>query len=297
MSYSHIFPGQGSQFPGMGRDIYESSAKARNMMERANEVLGFRITDIMFGNDEEALKATRVTQPAIYLHSVVLAACTPLDCPDMAGGHSLGEFSALAATGAMDFEDGLRLVAIRASEMQKCCESVPGTMAAVIGLPDETVEDVCSRIAGTVVPANYNCQGQVVISGEVGAVKEACLLLKEAGARRALPLPVGGAFHSPLMEPARRELAKAIERTEFRAPVCPVYQNVSALPETDPGRIRENLLAQLTSPVRWSRSVENMLARGCVHFTEIGPKDVLQGLVKRICSGLDFKDIAIEGIQ
>ena len=286
MSKAYIFPGQGSQFPGMGKALYERSAEAREMMERADEILGFPITDIMFGEDAEALKATRVTQPAIFIHSVVLARCSGLEAPAMAAGHSLGEFSALAAAlaaaGAMDFEDALRLVAVRASAMQKCCEQVPGTMAAVIKLPTETVEEICASCAGLVIPANYNSEGQIVISGEAGAVAEACAKMKEAGAKRALPLAVSGAFHSPLMEPARLELAEAIEKTPFRAPVCPVYQNVTALPSTDPEVIKDNLLRQLTSPVRWTQTVQNMVADGADSFLEIGPGTVLQGLVKRI---------------
>ena len=282
MSKAYIFPGQGSQFPGMGKALYERSAEAREMMERADEILGFPITDIMFGEDAEALKATRVTQPAIFIHSVVLARCSGLEAPAMVAGHSLGEFSALAAAGAMDFEDALRLVAVRASAMQKCCEQVPGTMAAVIKLPTETVEEICASCAGLVIPANYNSEGQIVISGEAGAVAEACAKMKEAGAKRALPLAVSGAFHSPLMEPARLELAEAIEKTPFRAPVCPVYQNVTALPSTDPVVIKDNLLRQLTSPVRWTQTVQNMVADGADSFLEIGPGTVLQGLVKRI---------------
>ncbi len=285
MKRAYVFPGQGSQFPEMGKDLYESSPKARALMERANEILGFRLTDIMFEGTEEELRATRVTQPAIFLHSVVAALCTEdLPAPDMVGGHSLGEFSALVAAGAVDFEDALRLVAVRASEMQKCCEKVPGGMAAVIALPNEKVEEVCAGIDGVVVPANYNSDGQVVISGEKEAVAAACAALKAAGAKRALPLSVGGAFHSPLMEPARVELAKAIARTAFRAPACPIYQNVTALPETDPQRIQDNLLQQLTSPVRWTQSVRNMLADGADYFQEIGPGAVLQGLVKRIAA-------------
>ena len=285
MKRAYIFPGQGSQFPGMGKDLYESSPKARELMERTNEILGFRLTDIMFEGTEEELRATRVTQPAIFLHSVVAALCTEdLPAPDMVGGHSLGEFSALVAAGAVDFEDALRLVAVRASEMQKCCEQVPGGMAAVIAMPNEKVEEICAGIEGVVVPANYNSDGQVVISGEKEAIAAACVALKAAGAKRALPLSVGGAFHSPLMEPARVELAKAIARTAFRTPTCPIYQNVTALPETDPQRIQDNLLQQLTSPVRWTQSVRNMLADGADFFKEIGPGAVLQGLVKRIAA-------------
>ena len=282
MSKAYIFPGQGSQFPGMGKALYERSEQARELMDRANEILGFPITDIMFGEDAEALKATRVTQPAIFIHSVVLALCSGLETPAMVAGHSLGEFSALAAAGAMDFEDALKLVAVRASAMQKCCEQVPGTMAAIIKLPTETIEEICTSCTGIVVPANYNCDGQVVISGEAEAVAEACTKMKEAGAKRALPLAVSGAFHSPLMEPARLELADAIDKTPFRIPACPVYQNVTALPATDPAVIKENLLRQLTSPVRWTQTVQNMVADGADHFLEIGPGTVLQGLVGRI---------------
>ena len=282
MSKAYIFPGQGSQFPGMGKALYERSADAREMMDKACEILGFPITDIMFGEDAEALKATRVTQPAIFIHSVVLARCSGLEAPAMAAGHSLGEFSALAAAGAMNFEDALRLVAVRASAMQKCCEQVPGTMAAVIKLPTETVEEICASCAGLVIPANYNSEGQIVISGEAEAVAEACAKMKEAGAKRALPLAVSGAFHSPLMEPARLELAEAIDKTPFQVPVCPIYQNVTALPSTDPDVIKDNLLRQLTSPVRWTQTVLNMVADGADSFLEIGPGTVLQGLVKRI---------------
>ena len=287
MKKAYVFPGQGSQFPGMGKDIYESNAQAKALMERANEILGFRLTDVMFEGSDEDLRATKVTQPAIFLHSVATALCTEgLPAPDMVGGHSLGEFSALVAAGAVDFEDALRLVAVRASEMQKCCEKVLGTMAAVIALPGEQVEEICAGIDGVVIPANYNCDGQVVISGEKEAVAKACEAMKAAGAKRALPLSVSGAFHSPLMEPARVELAKAIERTEVRTPRCPIYQNVTALPETDPKRIKDNLLQQLTSPVRWTQSVKNMLADGATEFREIGPGTVLQGLVKRIAGAV-----------
>lgn len=282
MSKAYIFPGQGSQFPGMGKALYERSEKAREIMDKANEILGFPITDTMFGESAEDLKATRVTQPAIFIHSVVLALCSGLEAPAMAAGHSLGEFSALAAAGAMDFEDALRLVAVRASAMQKCCEQAPGAMAAIINLPTETIEEICASCTGIVIPANYNSDGQIVISGEAEAVAEACAKMKEAGAKRALPLPVSGAFHSPLMEPARLELAEAIDKTPFRAPVCPVYQNVTALPSTDPAVIKDNLLRQLTSPVRWTQTVRNMVADGADHFLEIGPGTVLQGLVGRI---------------
>ena len=283
---AYVFPGQGAQFSGMGKELYESSPEAKALMEdKANDILGFRITDIMFAGTDEELKATKVTQPAIFIHSVALALCTPgLERPDMVGGHSLGEFSALVAAGAVSFEDGLKLVAVRANEMQKCCEKVPGTMAAIIGLPTEKVEEICGSTDGVVIPANYNCDGQIVISGEKEAVLAACEACKQAGAKRALPLAVSGAVHSPLMEPARAELAKAIEATEVRAPRCPIYQNVTALPETDPVRIKENLLKQLTSPVRWTQSVKNMLADGATEFTELGPGTVLQGLVKRISS-------------
>lgn len=287
---AYIFPGQGSQFPGMGKDLYPAH---KDLMERANDILGFRITDIMFEGTPEDLKATKVTQPAIFLHSVVLA----LSCgekPQMVAGHSLGEFSALVAAGALDFEDGLKLVSLRAQAMQKCCERVPGAMAAIIGLPDKTIEDVCAGIDG-VVPANYNSPGQVVISGEEAAVDKACEQLKAAGAKRALKLPVSGAFHSPLMEPARAELAQAIEATPFHKPHCPVYQNVTAAPTQDPDVIKENCLKQLTSPVRWTQSVENMLRDGATHFVELGPGNVLQGLVKRIAG--PEAAITVEGIQ
>lgn len=282
MSKAYIFPGQGSQFPGMGKALYERSAEARELMDKANDILGFPITDIMFGESAEDLKATRVTQPAIFIHSVVLALCSGLETPAMVAGHSLGEFSALAAAGAMSFEDALRLVAVRASAMQKCCEQVPGSMAAIIKLPTETIEEICASCSGLVIPANYNSEGQVVISGEAEAVAEACKKMMEAGAKRALPLPVSGAFHSPLMEPARLELAEAIDKTPFQAPACPVYQNVTALPSSDPEVIKANLLKQLTSPVRWTQTVQNMVADGADYFLEIGPGTVLQGLVGRI---------------
>lgn len=285
MKTAYVFPGQGAQFSEMGKDLYDNSLKAREMMERANEILGFRITDIMFSGSDEDLRATKVTQPAIFLHSVCLALCSDdLPAPDMVGGHSLGEFSALVACGAVDFESALRLVAVRASEMQKCCEANPGGMAAIIGLPNEKVEEICAGTSGIVIPANYNCNGQVVISGEKQAVEAACEALKAAGAKRALPLSVSGAFHSPLMEAARVELGKAIEKTEVKTPSCPIYQNVTAKPETDPARIKENLLQQLTSPVKWTQTVENMLADGATIFRELGPGNVLQGLIKRIAS-------------
>lgn len=285
MKTAYVFPGQGAQFSGMGKDLYDNSLKAREMMERANEILGFRITDIMFSGSDEDLRATKVTQPAIFLHSVCLALCSDdLPAPDMVGGHSLGEFSALVACGAVDFESALRLVAVRASEMQKCCEANPGGMAAIIGLPNEKVEEICAGTSGIVIPANYNCNGQVVISGEKQAVEAACEAMKAAGAKRALPLSVSGAFHSPLMEAARVELGKAIEKTEVKTPSCPIYQNVTAKPETDPARIKDNLLQQLTSPVKWTQTVEDMLADGATTFRELGPGNVLQGLIKRIAA-------------
>lgn len=293
MKNAYIFPGQGSQYPQMAKDLYENNAVAREMFEKANEILGFRITDIMFEGTAEELKQTKVTQPAIFLHSVVLARCLPEFRPDMVAGHSLGEFSALVAAGALDFEEGLRLVSIRAQAMQKACEAVPGTMAAVLALPAEKVEEICASCEGIVVAANYNCEGQIVISGEVSAVNDACIRLKEAGARRALPLPVGGAFHSPLMEPARAELAEGIEKAVFRAPVCPIYQNVTARPTTDAQEIKTNLLTQLTSPVRWTQSVMNMVADGADKFIELGPGKVLQGLVSKTAGG----SVTVEGIQ
>ena len=277
-----MFPGQGSQFPGMAKELYETNPTAREMFDRANEILGFDITGIMFDGTAEDLKQTKVTQPAVFLHSVILAKCSPDFKPDMVAGHSLGEFSALTAAGALDFEDGLRLVSIRAHAMQKACEANPGTMAAILALPAETIEAVCAEVDGIVVPANYNCEGQIVISGAVDAVAEASERLKAAGAKRALILPVGGAFHSPLMQPAAEELAAGIESVEFKTPVCPVYQNVTALSTTDPAEIKKNLLAQLTAPVRWTQSVMNMVADGAASFTESGPGKVLQGLVSKI---------------
>ena len=277
-----MFPGQGSQFPGMAKELYETNPTAREMFDRANEILGFDITEIMFDGTAEDLKQTKVTQPAVFLHSVILAKCSPDFKPDMVAGHSLGEFSALTAAGALDFEDGLRLVSIRAHAMQKACEANPGTMAAILALPAETIEAVCAEVDGIVVPANYNCEGQIVISGAVDAVAEASEKLKAAGAKRALILPVGGAFHSPLMQPAAEELAAGIESVEFKTPVCPVYQNVTALPTTDPAEIKKNLLAQLTAPVRWTQSVMNMVEDGAASFTESGPGKVLQGLVSKI---------------
>lgn len=294
MKKAYVFPGQGSQFPGMAKALYEGNAKGKELLEKANDILGFRITDIMFEGTPDDIKATRVTQPAIFLHSVVLAKCYEGFRPDMVAGHSLGEFSALAAAEAISFEDALRLVYIRATQMQLCCEKVPGTMAAIVGLPDEKVEEICSSCDGIVIPANYNCGGQVVISGEKTAVEQACEKAKAEGAKRALPLAVSGAFHSPLMEPARVELGKAIEETRIVEPICPIYQNVSAQAVTDPQTIKKNLLAQLTSPVRWTQSVRNMLADGADYFMEIGPGTVLQGLVKRISAGTG--GITIEGL-
>lgn len=279
---AYVFPGQGSQFPGMGSELFESNARAREMFLHANDILGFDITKIMFSGSAEDLKATAVTQPAVFLHSVITATCMEDFEPEMTAGHSLGEFSALVAAGAMDFESALRLVAIRADAMQKACEAIPGTMAAILGLDFSTIEEICAKTDGVVVPANYNSPGQLVISGEVEAVQKACASLKEAGAKRALVLPVGGAFHSPLMAPAAERLAEAIENTEICKPVCPIYQNVDALPDTDPARIKANLLKQLTSPVRWSQSVQNMIADGATSFTEVGPGSVLAGLIKKI---------------
>ena len=278
-----VFPGQGAQFVGMGKDLYDNNEVARNMFEKANEILGFRITDLMFEGTDEDLRKTSVTQPAIFLHSVILAKTMGEEfTPSMVAGHSLGEFSALVAAGALSFEDGLRLVSARAQAMQKACELKPSTMAAVLALPDEKVEEICAGIDGVVVCANYNCPGQIVISGEIEAVNEACTRLKEAGAKRALPLKVGGAFHSPCMEPARAELAEAIQNTTFSTPSVPVYQNVDAKPHTDPAEIKANLIAQLTGAVRWTQSVQNMIADGATEFVELGPGKVLQGLVAKI---------------
>ena len=282
MKTAYIFPGQGSQFSGMGKDLYDGSAQAKALFQKANEILGFDISEIMFNGTDEQLKETKVTQPAVFLHSVISALCLPDFRPDMAAGHSLGEFSALAAAGAIEFEDALRLVAIRAQQMQLCCDKVPGTMAAIIGLEDKVVEDICARSQGLVIPANYNCDGQVVISGEKAAVEAACAQFLEAGAKRALPLSVSGAFHSPLMEPARAKLGEAIEATAFKKPSCPVYQNVTAKAETDPVVIKDNLLKQLTSPVRWTQTIRNMRADGAEEFIELGPGTVLQGLLRRI---------------
>ena len=278
-----LFPGQGAQFPGMGKDIYEASQEAKTLFHQANDILGFNITDIMFGEDAEALKQTQVTQPAIFLHSVILSSVMGKSFnPACVAGHSLGEFSALVAAKALSFESGLKLVHQRALAMQDACDEVPGTMAAVLGLEDQVIEDVCTKISGIVVAANYNCPGQLVISGEKEAIGLACEAMKEAGAKRALPLPVGGAFHSPLMEPAKTKLAAAIEHTSIQDPICPVYQNVVATGITDAAIIKTNLIAQLTAPVRWTQSVQQMLSDGATSFTEVGPGKVLQGLVKKI---------------
>ena len=277
-----VFPGQGAQFSGMGKDLYDNNPVARELFERANAILGFRITDIMFSGSDEQLKETKVTQPAIFIHSVILSKCIDNFNPQMVAGHSLGEFSALVSAGAMSFEDGLKLVSARAMAMQKACEMAPSTMAAVIGTDDSTVEKICAEAPGTVVPANYNCTGQLVISGEIESVKWSCEKLKEAGAKRALVLQVGGAFHSPLMEPAREELAAAIENTTFSMPLCPIYQNTDALPHTNPAEIKANLIKQLTSPVKWRQSVEKMWEDGAREFVELGPGSVLQGLIKKI---------------
>lgn len=279
---AYVFPGQGAQFTGMGQDLYNNNPLAKEMFEKANTILGFRITDTMFNGTADELKQTKVTQPAIFLHSVILAKYLPDFNPHMTAGHSLGEFSALVTAGAMSFEDGLVLVSKRAMAMQKACEIKPSAMAAILGLDDKTIEDTCKKIDGVVVAANYNCNGQVVISGEVEAVNEACTLLKEAGAKRALLLPVGGAFHSPMMDPARVELAQAIEKTTIVTPVCPVYQNVDAKPHTCPKEIKENLLIQLTAPVKWTQSVQNMVTDGATEFIELGPGKVLQGLINKI---------------
>ncbi len=288
MAKAFVFPGQGAQFPGMGRELYDGVAAAHEMFETANRILGFRITDIMFNGTADELKQTAVTQPAVFLHSVVLArALGAAFAPEMVAGHSLGEFSALVAAGALSFEDGLKLVSIRAKAMQKACETAPSTMAAVLALADEKVEEICAATPGVVVAANYNCPGQLVISGTIEAVDAACESMKAAGAKRALRLPVGGAFHSPLMEPARVELAAGIAAAPFREPICPVYQNVDARPYTDPALIRENLIAQLTSPVRWTQTVRNMVADGADTFIELGPGAVLAGLVSKIAPGVE----------
>jgi [acyl-carrier-protein] S-malonyltransferase len=278
---AYVFPGQGAQFVGMGKDLYESNEQARELFEKANEILGFRITDIMFEGTAEDLKQTKVTQPAVFLHSVISAIVLGVE-PEMVAGHSLGEFSALVVAKALSFEDGLRLVAARAMAMQKACELNPSGMAAVLGLPDEKVEEVCAQIDGVVVPANYNCPGQLVISGANEAIDAACEKMKEEGAKRALKLPVGGAFHSPLMEPARVEVEAAIRATTYHKPVCPVYQNIDAKPYTDPEELKRNSIAQLTGPVRWTQTVQNMVADGASSFRELGPGNVLQGLIKKI---------------
>ena len=294
-----VFPGQGAQFSGMGKDLYETNETAKALFEKANEILGFRITDIMFAGTDEELKQTRVTQPAVFLHSVISAICLGDDFqPDMVGGHSLGEFSALVAAGALSFADGLRLVHARALAMQKACEVAPGTMAAIIALPDDTIESICSEVSaegnGVVVPANYNCPGQLVISGNVEAVNAACDKLKAAGAKRALVLPVGGAFHSPLMQPAAEELQKAIEEVEFKTPRCPIYQNVDAQAHTDAAEIKQNLMAQLTASVKWTQEVNNMIEAGATDFTECGPGKALQGMIAKIAKGNEA--VTVKGI-
>jgi [acyl-carrier-protein] S-malonyltransferase len=295
MKKAYVFPGQGAQFVGMGKDLYDNLPLAKEMFEKANEILGFRITDLMFSGTVEDLKQTKVTQPAIFLHSVILAYALGEDFnPDMIAGHSLGEFSALVAAKAMSFEDGLRLVAARANAMQKACEAVPSTMAAVLGLDDKVVEDICASIKDeVVVPANYNCPGQLVISGSVAGIEKACVLMKEAGAKRALPLTVGGAFHSPLMLPAQEELAKAIENTNFNTPICPVYQNVNAKPMTEAKEIKENLIKQLTAPVRWTQISLAMVEDGATTFIEVGPGTVLQGLIKKVKADGEFISASI----
>lgn len=289
-----LFPGQGAQFPGMGKDLYEASEEAKVLFHQANDILGFNITKIMFGDDAEALKQTQVTQPAIFMHSVIISTVMGSSfTPDCVAGHSLGEFSALVSAKAMSFESGLKLVHQRALAMQDACDEVPGTMAAVLGLDDKTIEDICVKTAGIVVAANYNCPGQLVISGEIEAIKLACEAMKEAGAKRALPLPVGGAFHSPLMEPARTKLATAIENTEIKNPICPVYQNVAAIGISDAVTIKANLIEQLTAPVRWTQSVQQMLEDGANSFVEVGPGKVLQGLVKKIDRSVETSSGAI----
>ena len=291
-----VFPGQGAQFVGMGKDLYDNNPKAKELFEKANDILGYRITDIMFDGTDDELKQTKVTQPAVFLHSVIKAISLGDEFkPSMVAGHSLGEFSALVAAGALNFEDGLRLVYARAMAMQKACEAAPSTMAAIVGLPDDKIEEICAEVSkegSVVVPANYNCPGQLVISGNVEAINEACEKLKAAGAKRALPLKVGGAFHSPLMQPAKDELQAAIEKTEFSAPQCPVYQNVDGKPHTDPAEIKANLIAQLTSSVRWTSCVQNMIADGADDFTECGPGKALQGMIGRI-----DKNVAVNGIS
>ncbi|MGP1548646.1 MAG: ACP S-malonyltransferase [Prevotella sp.] len=291
-----VFPGQGSQFVGMGKELYDNNPLAKELFDKADDILGFKITDIMFAGTDEDLKQTKVTQPAVFLHSVISALCLGEECnPSMVAGHSLGEFSALVVAGALSFEDGLRLVSARAQAMQKACELTPSTMAAIIALPDATVEDICADVSkdgNIVVAANYNCPGQLVISGNIDAVNEACERLKAAGAKRALPLKVGGAFHSPLMQPAKDELQAAIEATEFHTPKCPVYQNVDALPHTDPAEIKLNLIAQLTAPVKWTYEVQKMIADGATDFTECGPGKALQGMIAKIATGNDAVTVA-----
>jgi [acyl-carrier-protein] S-malonyltransferase len=293
MQHAYVFPGQGAQFPGMGKNLYETNEAAKDLFEQANDILGFRITDVMFGGTEDELKQTKVTQPAIFLHSTILFLTTADLQPAMVAGHSLGEFSALIANKALSFEDGLRLVAKRAEAMQRACEINPSTMAAVLGMEDSRVEEICASITSeVVVAANYNCPGQLVISGSIEGVNIACEKLKSAGAKRALVLPVGGAFHSPLMEPARKELEAAIAATNFSTPTCPVYQNVDAMPYSDPEMIKQNLINQLTAPVRWTQTVSKMIEDGAGRFTEVGPGSVLQGLVKKI-----NRDVTTEGIN
>lgn len=293
MKHAYVFPGQGAQFSGMGKNLYEQNSLAKEYFEQANEILGFRITDIMFGGSDEELKQTKVTQPAVFLHSVIQFLTIPDTTPDMVAGHSLGEFSALVANKVLSFEDGLRLVAQRAAAMQRACEINPSTMAAILGLEDAKVEDICAEFTDeVVVPANYNCPGQLVISGSINGITAACERMKAAGAKRALVLQVGGAFHSPLMEPAKEELKAAIENTHFNNPTCPVYQNVDASPYIDPAMIRQNLINQLTAPVRWTQTVQHMVANGATRFTEVGPGNVLQGLVKKIA-----KEVATDGVN
>lgn len=294
MKHAYVFPGQGAQFSGMGKKLYEQNATAKELFERANDILGFRITDVMFGGTDEELKQTKVTQPAIFLHSVILfETASPAFMPDMVAGHSLGEFSALVANKVLSFEDGLRLVATRAAAMQRACEGNPSTMAAVLGLDDAKVEEICAEFTDeVVVPANYNCPGQLVISGSIEGIRRACERMKAAGAKRALVLPVGGAFHSPLMDAAREELAAAVANVTFNNPTCPVYQNVDASPYIDPQLIQQNIVDQLTSPVRWTQTVQKMVANGATHFTEVGPGNVLQGLVKKIA-----KEVSVDGVN